>query len=160
MHRLGARPRGSSITCMLCFLIDLCVWMFCLYLYHVHTWCPWKSAHGVLPGTGVPTGLWATIWVLGVEPRSSVRATSTLSYWAILLTPSIILKLPRLRCRIIFHIKRQTLINIFSWFICNPPSKTFKELWTTITFNVHIKTIWLTKQMMLAFKMAKSEYRQ
>jgi hypothetical protein len=48
----------------------------CMPVYHMHTRCLQSLEEGIgSPGTGV-RWLWATIWVLGLESRSSRIATS------------------------------------------------------------------------------------
>lgn len=65
-----------------CFCRILYGWLFCLHVYSC-TMCmhclPLPEEGIKSPGT---RWLWATIWVLGIKPRSSARAASALNHWA------------------------------------------------------------------------------
>lgn len=70
----------------ICF--SLWVWMFCLCVCmnaHRQAWCLPTSKEGVRSSRcGITDG---TMWVMGTEPRSSARATSTLNCWVNSLAP-------------------------------------------------------------------------
>lgn len=51
----------------------------CIYVCHVHSWCPQRPEEGIgSPTTGF-TKLLAALWVLGTDPGSSIREESSLS---------------------------------------------------------------------------------
>lgn len=55
----------------------------CVYVYHVHAWCPWRSEGGIRSGTGVgdgckpPHGCWDSN--LGLLEDQPVCLTTELS---------------------------------------------------------------------------------
>lgn len=67
--------------------IMLCMSAFtaCIFLHHVHSWCPWRSGEGFRSLGASVTGL----QVIGVEIklRTSRKAANTLNHWAVSLSP-------------------------------------------------------------------------
>lgn len=59
-------------------------------VHHTYAWCFWRPKKGQqIAWNGSSRWLWAALWVLGTEPRSSGRAASTLSHRAVYPSPSI-----------------------------------------------------------------------
>jgi len=57
-------------------------WFAYMCAHHLSAWCPLRSEEGIgSPGTGVIGGREPSMWVLGTEPGSSARATSTPNHW-------------------------------------------------------------------------------
>lgn len=61
----------------------LCVLVFCLH--HMCAWCPQETEEGSVQNRVIPYSwnygwLWAITWVLGLEPRFFIRATSILNH--------------------------------------------------------------------------------
>ena len=62
----------------------VCMYSVCVYLVPAEI----RKRHQML-GNWSYRWLWATMWVLGVTPRPSARATSTLNCWAVPADPSV-----------------------------------------------------------------------
>lgn len=74
------------------FLIS-CVWKtICsqVWAHHVSAWRLQSLEESTrLPGTGVMSILWATLWVLGIHPGSFLRVTSSSHHWPISPAPDV-----------------------------------------------------------------------
>ena len=58
----------------------LCIWVFWLHVHCMCPWCPWRLKEGVrFPGHSY-RWFWATMWVLGIKPRTTVRTAKALNY--------------------------------------------------------------------------------
>jgi hypothetical protein len=62
-------------------LIFMCMYVLWAYFCVPHAWEEQKKA--LNPWNWGYRQLWVTMWVLGTEPGSSIRAASVLYYWAI-----------------------------------------------------------------------------
>ena len=70
------------------YFMHMSVLAACMYVYHVHAWCPPSPEEGVrCPGTGV-TDSYKPSCFLGIKSGSSWRAASALEHWAIPLAPN------------------------------------------------------------------------
>lgn len=61
----------------------------CVYVPHIHSWCPWSSEEQVdIRSPELELRLVVSLLsVLGSKPRSSVRALSALTLWVIISAP-------------------------------------------------------------------------
>lgn len=89
---LGYILRENALRFLKIFLI-MCMNSLTSYIsvHYAHAWYPLMSRRGI---RSIEIGIrdaWATMWVLGIEPRSSARVTHALKYWAISSDPSMIL---------------------------------------------------------------------
>lgn len=67
----------------------MCILPACMSMHRVHAWCAWKPEEVMrVTGPGCKEGVCCYV-VIGIELRSSGRATSTLTYLAIASTPLI-----------------------------------------------------------------------
>lgn len=63
-------------------------------MHHMHTWCLWSQKRVLGPRnwsyiqTEVYRQLWAVMWILGIEPKSSGRIVNALNQWVALLCSS------------------------------------------------------------------------
>jgi hypothetical protein len=80
MYKLHLQPTSSLFI-----QLFLCVWIFCLHVYKCMCTClvPTEDILNWSYGR-----LWAVMWLLGTEPRSSARAASALNLWIISLAPA------------------------------------------------------------------------
>jgi hypothetical protein len=70
-------------------ILFLFIWLMlpvCMYVHHLHAWCPWRAGK-VVGFSGVTVG-W---WVLGIQSRSSRRAASAYKRCVIHLASSFLL---------------------------------------------------------------------
>lgn len=59
-------------------------WGLCLHFFILCVWVFCMPKEGIrLPETGVTGSFSVPVWVLGTEPRSSVRVVNTLNHWVI-----------------------------------------------------------------------------
>lgn len=73
------------------YLMYIHVLLICMYMYHMHAWCPGKSKRNIGSlGTGVRGGWKPPCGVWELNPRASGRAISVLNHCPICLATFLI----------------------------------------------------------------------
>lgn len=85
--QLQELPTLFSFLNMYFYFMCISILLACMSIHHVCPWCLWKPEETSESMNGNCGQLWITVWMLGTEPRSSIRAASTFSCWAIAPAP-------------------------------------------------------------------------
>lgn len=105
-------------VCVLCVsLICLCtVYVPGVSVCYVCPWCQWMPEKASDPPRIRITQLWVSMWVLGIEPESSVRSANPLNNWTLSPAPSVFFSLcTRHRPISVIKLYLQSDIFIVTW---------------------------------------------